>query len=162
MITGGLGFVGSHLDESLSNDKHEIIILTRSFSKKKNVILFKNKVKIIKVDVQNYKKFSNVIIKHKPDVLFHLAGETSHSKSFLDPMKDVDSNIKSTICALETIHKNKIKCRFILGSTFVTIGKPLKLPVNENSICNPTTIYGASKLSSENFCASTYLDFFKL
>lgn len=152
MITGGLGFVGSHLAESLSNDKHEIIILTRSFSKKKNVILFKNKVKIIKVDVQNYKKFSNVIIKHKPDVLFHLAGETSHSKSFLDPMKDVDSNIKSTICALETIHKNKIKCRFILGSTFVTIGKPLKLPVNENSICNPTTIYGASKLSSENFC----------
>jgi len=81
-----------------------------------------------------------------------LAGETSHSNSFLDPMNDVDSNIKSTICALETIRKNKIKCRFILGSTFVTIGKPEKLPINENSICNPTTIYGASKLNCENLC----------
>ncbi len=152
MITGGLGFIGSHLAESLSNEKHEIIILTRSFSKKKNTSLSKNKIKILKLDIQNFKKFSHCIVKYKPDILFHLAGETSHSKSFLDPMNDIDSNIKSTICALETIRKNKIKCRFILGSTFVTIGKPLKLPVNENSISNPTTIYGASKLASENFC----------
>ena len=152
MITGGLGFIGSHLAESLLNEKHEIIILTRSFSKKKNISLFKNKIKILKIDIRNFKKFSNCIIKYKPDVLFHLAGETSHSNSFLDPMNDVDLNIKSTICALETIHKNKIKCRFILGSTFVTIGKPLKLPIDENSISNPTTIYGASKLTSENFC----------
>jgi len=152
MITGGLGFIGSHLAESLLNEKHEIIILTRSFSKKKNISLFKNKIKILKIDIRNFKNFSNCIIKYKPDVLFHLAGETSHSNSFLDPMNDVDLNIKSTICALETIHKNKIKCRFILGSTFVTIGKPLKLPIDENSISNPTTIYGASKLTSENFC----------
>jgi UDP-glucose 4-epimerase len=67
-------------------------------------------------------------------------------------MKDVDSNIKSTICALETIRINKIKCRFILGSTFVAVGKPEKLPVTETSTCNPTTIYGTSKLASENYC----------
>lgn len=154
MITGGLGFIGSHLVDSISNEKHEIIILTRSLSKKNNLALSpnKNKIKILKIDIQDFKKFSNVIKKYQPNVLFHLAGETSHSNSFLDPMSDVDSNIKSTICALETIRKNKIKCRFILGSTFVTVGKPLKLPVNENSICNPTTIYGASKLASENLC----------
>lgn len=152
MITGGLGFIGSHLAESLIDEKNEIIILTRSFSKKNNISLFKNKITVLKIDIKNFKKFSNCIIKYKPDVLFHLAGETSHSNSFLDPMKDVDSNIKSTVCALETIHKNKLKCRFILGSTFVTIGKPLKLPIDENSINNPTTIYGASKLTSENFC----------
>jgi UDP-glucose 4-epimerase len=152
MITGGLGFIGSHLAESLNNETNEIIILTRSFSKKKNIDAFKSKIKVLKIDIQNFKNFSNCIIKYSPDVLFHLAGETSHSNSFLDPMKDVDSNIKSTICALETIRKNKLKCRFILGSTFVTIGKPQKLPIDENSVCNPTTIYGASKLTSENFC----------
>ena len=152
MITGGLGFIGSHLVESLLTEKHEIIILTRSLTKRKNITLDKNKIKILKIDIQNFKKFSNSIIKFKPDILFHLAGETSHSKSFLDPMNDIDSNIKSTVCALETIRKNKIKCRFILGSTFVTIGRPLKLPVDENSTCNPTTIYGASKLASENIC----------
>jgi nucleoside-diphosphate-sugar epimerase len=154
MITGGLGFIGSHLVDILAKSNHEIIILTRSFSKKKNLKsnLKKNKITIKKLDIENFKKFSEIIIKYQPDILFHLAGETSHSNSFLDPMNDVDSNIKSTICALETIRKNKIKCRFILGSTFVTIGKPKKLPVNENSICNPTTIYGASKLNCENLC----------
>lgn len=150
MITGGLGFIGSHLVESLLTEKHEVIVLTRSLDKRKNVTL--DKSKILKIDIQNFKKFSNSIIKFKPDILFHLAGETSHSKSFLDPMNDIDSNVKSTICALETIRKNKIKCRFILGSTFVTIGRPLKLPVDEDSICNPTTIYGTSKLASENIC----------
>jgi len=152
MITGGLGFIGSHLAESLYHEKHEIIILTRSFSKKKNLSFAKSKIRIIKMDIQNFKKFSSCIKKYKPDVLFHLAGETSHSNSFLDPMNDVDLNIKSTICALETIHKNNIKCRFILGSTFVTVGKPLELPINENSICNPATIYGTNKLASENLC----------
>lgn len=152
MITGGLGFIGSHLAESLFNEKHEIIILTKSLSKKKNVSFANKKIKILKIDIQNFKKFSNLIIKYKPNVLFHLAGETSHSSSFSDPMRDVDSNIKSTICALETIRKNNIKCRFILGSTFVTIGRPNKLPVDENSICNPTTIYGTNKLASENLC----------
>lgn len=150
MITGGLGFIGSHLVESLLTEKHEVIVLTRSLAKRKNVTL--DKSKILKIDIQNFEKFSNSIIKFKPDILFHLAGETSHSKSFLDPMNDIDSNVKSTICALETIRKNKIKCRFILGSTFVTIGRPLRLPVDENSICNPTTIYGTSKLASENIC----------
>ena len=154
MITGGLGFVGSHLVDTLTKSNHEIIILTKSLSKKNNLKLNlkKNKITIKKLNIENFKKFSEIIIKYQPDILFHLAGETSHSNSFLDPMNDVDLNIKSTICALETIRKNKIKCRFILGSTFVTIGKPQKLPVNENSICNPTTIYGASKLNCENLC----------
>ena len=152
MITGGLGFIGSHLTESLFNEKHEIIILTKSLSKKKNLLITDKKIKIEKINIKNFTKFSNSIVKHKPDVIFHLAGETSHSNSFLDPMQDIDSNIKSTVCALETIRKNKIKCRFILGSTFVTIGRPKKLPVSEDSICNPTTIYGASKLTSENLC----------
>lgn len=154
MITGGLGFIGSHLVDALVKSNHQIIILTKSLSKKKNLKtnLNNNNIVIQKLDVQNFKKFSEAIEKYKPKILFHLAGETSHSNSFLDPMNDVDSNIKSTICALETIRKNKIKCRFILGSTFVTIGKPEKLPINENSICNPTTIYGASKLYCENLC----------
>ena len=152
MITGGLGFIGSHLAESLFNEKHEIIILTKSLSKKKNLPFSNKKIKIVKTNVQNFTNFTNLIKKFKPDILFHLAGETSHSNSFSDPMKDIDSNIKSTICALETIRINKIKCRFILGSTFVTVGKPEKLPVTETSICNPTTIYGASKLASENYC----------
>jgi len=64
----------------------------------------------------------------------------------------LDSNAKSTLFLLEKIREMQLKCRFILGSTFIVIGKPKKLPVNEDSSCNPTTIYGVNRLSSEQYC----------
>jgi len=151
IITGGLGFVGSHLAEKLCQ-KHNVVIFTKSFSKINNVKNFKNKVKIEKIDVTNFSKFGSRIKKHKPDIIIHLAGITSHSASFDSPLLDVDSNAKSTLFILETIRKLNYKCKFILGSTFIVIGRPKKLPVNEDSICNPTTIYGTNRLASEYYC----------
>ena len=110
------------------------------------------KIKIEKIDVTNFKKLSQSIQKNKPDVIIHLAGQTSHSKSFEKPLNDVDSNTKSTIFILEEIRKKKLKCRFILGSTFVVIGSPDKLPVDEKTPCWPTTIYGTNRLASEHYC----------
>ena len=152
LVTGGLGFVGSHLSESLLDDKHKVIILTRNVNSKSKIIKLVPKAIIEKVDVTDYQKLSKIIKKHKPDVIFHLAGETSHQNSFKDPMYDVDVNTKSTLCILETMRNFIPKCRLILGSTFIVVGKPEKLPVNENSKCNPTTIYGANRLTSEHFC----------
>ena len=151
IITGGLGFVGSHLAEKLCQ-KHNVVIFTKSFSKINNVKNFKNKVKIEKIDVINFSKFGSRIKKHKPDIIIHLAGITSHSASFDSPLLDIDSNAKSTLFILETIRKLNYKCKFILGSTFIVIGRPKKLPVNEDSICNPTTIYGTNRLASEYYC----------
>ena len=152
LVTGGLGFVGSHLSESLLDDKHKVIILTRNVNSKSKIIKLVPKAIIEKVDVTDYQKLSKIIKKHKPDVIFHLAGETSHQNSFKDPMYDVDVNTKSTLCILETMRNFIPKCRLILGSTFIVVGKPEKLPVDENSKCNPTTIYGANRLTSEHFC----------
>ena len=152
IITGGLGFIGSHLSESLLDDKHKVIILTRNVNSKSKIIKLVPKAIIEKVDVTDYQKLSKIIKKHKPDVIFHLAGETSHQNSFKDPMYDVDVNTKSTLCILETIRNFIPKCKLILGSTFIVVGKPEKLPVNENSKCNPTTIYGTNRLTSEHFC----------
>lgn len=152
LVTGGLGFVGSHLCESLLLDKHKVIILSRKLGTKSKIIKLLPKATIEKVDVKNFEKLSKIIKKHKPDVIFHLAGETSHKNSFNDPMYDVDVNTKSTITILETVKKFLPKCRIILGSTFIVVGRPEKLPVNENSKCTPTTIYGANKLNSEYIC----------
>jgi len=152
LITGGLGFVGSSLSHSLVEKDHELILLTRNYAKKQNISEIVNDVILEKVDITNLPKFGSIIEKYKPDVLIHLAGQTSHSKSFEDPMYDVDANTRSTLFILEKIRKMKLSCRFILGSTFVVVGKPNKLPVNEQTICNPTTIYGANRLTSEHYC----------
>lgn len=151
MITGGLGFIGSHLAKEFHKDGHKITILSKSFKKKSNLEILK-RIKIEKVNVTNFKKLSDSIDKNKPDLIIHLAGETSHSKSFENPIKDIDTNAKSTLFILEKIKGMKKKCSFILGSTFIVIGKPKKLPINEETECNPTTIYGINRLSSEFFC----------
>jgi len=152
MITGGMGFVGSHLSEELLKNNHKVIVVTKSRKKIKNL---KNKIKQIileKIDVTDFPKMEKCLKKYKPEIIIHLAGETSHSKSFENPLKNIDSNAKSTLFLLEKIREMQLKCRFILGSTFIVVGKPKKLPVNENSPCNPTTIYGVNKLSSEQYC----------
>lgn len=151
MITGGFGFVGSHLCDALLKDKHELIILTRSYSKKNNIKHIQKKIIIEKIDVTNFKKLKTSIEKNKPDVIIHLAGETSHSKSFENPIRDIELNAKSTLYILEIIRTLNLKCRFILGSTFIVIGKPTKLPINEESPCNPNTIYGTNRLASEHY-----------
>ena len=93
-----------------------------------------------------------IIEKFKPDIIIHLAGNTSHSKSFEEPLEDIDSNSKTTLFMLEKIRELGLSCKFVLGSTFIVIGKPTKLPVTESTPCNPTTIYGTNKLASEHFC----------
>ncbi len=156
MITGGLGFIGSHLAEKLCTN-HKVIILTKSNSKIKNVQHIINKLKIENVDVTNFSKLQKSIKSNKPDVIFHLAGETSHSKSFDNPIHDLDLNTKSTLYLLEIIKKLNLKCRLILGSTFIVVGKPQKLPVTEKTPCNPTTIYGTNRLTSEYYCKIYHL-----
>lgn len=147
-----MGFVGSHLVEELLKNNHKIIIVTKSQNKKKNLKKIIKQVILEQIDITNHVKMGKCLEKYKPNVIIHLAGETSHSKSFENPLKDIDSNAKSTLFLLEKIRKMKLKCRFILGSTFIVIGKPEKLPVNENSPCNPTTIYGINRLTSEQYC----------
>ena len=128
------------------------MILTKTLSKKKNIKKSAKKIQIEKIDLTNFQQLGKIIEKFKPDVIIHLAGNASHSKSFENPLKDIDSNAKTTLFMLEKIRKLNTPCKFILGSTFIVIGKPKKLPVNENTPCNPTTIYGTNRLASEYFC----------
>lgn len=152
MITGGVGFIGSHLCDEFLKNGHDVIVLTKSYSKVNNVSNIRGKITIETVDVVDFTELGRSIEKNKPEVIIHLAGQTSHSKSFEDPMYDLDVNAKSTLFILEKIRAMDLKCRFILGSTFIVIGKPQTLPVTEDTPCNPTTIYGANRLLSEYYC----------
>ena len=152
LVTGGLGFIGSHLVESLSKKNHKIMVLTKTLSKKSNIPKSIKKINIKKIDITNFNQVGKIIENFKPDAIIHLAGNTSHSMSFEKPLQDVDSNTKTTLFLLEKIKNLNLSCKFILGSTFIVIGKPKKLPVTEKTPCNPTTIYGTNRLASEHLC----------
>lgn len=152
MITGGAGFIGSHLCDDFVKGDNQIIVLTRNTSKIDNISHLLDKITLEQVDVTDFNKLGKSIENNKPDAIIHLAGETSHSKSFERPLYDLDVNAKSTLYMLEKIKDLNLRCRFVLGSTFIVVGKPLQLPVNEASTCNPTTIYGTNRLASESYC----------
>lgn len=156
MITGGAGFIGSHLCDEFVAQNDQVIVLTRTSTSTDRISHLLDKITIERVDVTNYDEVGKIIEKHLPDVIIHLAGETSHSKSFENPMYDLDVNTKSTLFILEKIKQLGLKCRFVLGSTFIVVGRPQALPVNEESVCNPTTIYGANRLASEVYCKIYY------
>ena len=152
LVTGADRFIGSHLCQFLLKENHEIIAISRNFKQLPRLISNLDKIDFNQIDVTDFSSLSKIIIKHKPNIIIHLAGETSHKQSFENPMYDVDVNTKSTLCILETIRQSKLKTRFILGSTFIVVGKPETLPVNEDTPCNPSTVYGINRLSSEYFC----------
>lgn len=152
IITGGTGFVGSHLAESLSAQEHQLLLISKSKRKLGNIKNIQGTFIHKKADITNFARMDRIVDDFDPDLIIHLAGETSHSKSFEKPLDDVDSNAKSTLHLLEKIRKTNPKCKFVLGSTFIVIGRPKELPVNEETPCNPTTIYGTNRLASENYC----------
>ena len=147
-----MGFVGSHLSEEFVNTGHSVVIASRSKKKIRNIANIIDHVKIEYGDITDYKWLETIILKHKPDVIFHLAGQLTHYESFENPLYDVDVNSKTTLVILETLRKMEKPCRFILGSTFWVVGKPKTLPINEETPCNPLNLYAADRLASEHYC----------
>jgi UDP-glucose 4-epimerase len=152
LITGGLGFVGSNLAEDLLKKGCQVVLISRSDRKLQNIAGFLDKVKLEYGDVTDSNWLGETILKHKPDILFHLAGQFTSYESFEKPLYDVDANSKSTIVLLETLRKSKAPCRFILGSTFWVVGRSKGVPINEETPCHPMNIYAANRLASEHYC----------
>ncbi|MFC1985305.1 NAD-dependent epimerase/dehydratase family protein, partial [Chloroflexota bacterium] len=152
LITGGLGFLGSNLAESLVEKGYPVLIVSRSDRKKQNIASFAEKVKLEYGDITEFDWIQAVILKYRPEVIFHFAGQLTSYESFEKPLYDVDVNSKSTIAILEAIRKLEKPCRFILGSTFWVVGKPNQLPINEETPCQPCNIYAADRLASEHYC----------
>lgn len=152
LVLGGMGFVGSHLSEELVRLSYDVVILSRSKRKVQNIANILDRVKIEYGDITNFEWLGTTILKHKPDVVFHLAGQLTHYESFENPLYDVDVNSKTTIVALEAIRKLEKTCRFILGSTFWVVGRPESLPLNEETPCHPLNLYATDRLASEHYC----------
>ena len=152
LITGGLGFLGSNLAESLVEKNYEVLLVSKSDKKKQNITGFAEKVKLEYGDVIDTDWMQAVIMKYRPDCIFHFAGQLTSYESFENPFYDVDVNAKSTLGILEAMRKLGKPCRFILGSTFWVLGKPDKLPVNEDTPCAPRNIYAVNRLASEHYC----------
>ncbi len=150
LVTGGAGFVGSHLIERLLRESHSVICLDDfSTGKRKNIDHLKDKINIVKGDIRDADVVRKVV--KNIDVVFHLAAQISVSRSVREPQFDASVNIEGTINLLEAICNTPIK-RFIYISTGGAIyGEPAIIPALENTLEEPISPYGISKLVGEKY-----------
>ncbi len=147
LITGGCGFVGSHLAEELVNDGYDVMIVDDfSNGSLDNVAPIKEKVKIVNADISKFFREGND--REKIDCIFHLA---THPRSFSlnDPYRNLEVNVTGTLDALEFARKHD--CKVVFTSNTGIYGEPKYLPIDENHPDDPKTPYDANKLISEHY-----------
>jgi nucleoside-diphosphate-sugar epimerase len=153
LITGGLGFIGSNLARKLIGLDCEVTIID-SLDKNcggnvYNVKDIKDSVKVKIMDI-NQKSKLGPFVKDK-DIVFNLAGQTSHTRSMTNPDSDLKNNVYSHLSLLEACRKINSEVKIIYTGSRSQYGRPVQLPVDEEHAMNPTDINGINKLAAEKY-----------
>jgi UDP-glucose 4-epimerase len=150
IVTGGAGFVGSHLVELLVEKNHYPIIVDNLnsglYSNIKKFVDSK-KADFVKCDIRNFKKIMEL---PKVDAVMHLAAIASVVESIDNPIFVNDVNVSGTLNVLEFCRKKNIK-KFVFTSSAAVYGDYGK-KITEVSPTVPTTVYGSTKLTGEQYC----------
>lgn len=152
IVTGGAGFIGSHLSEELSKrDYHLTILDNLSTGRQANIapLLKKKNVEFVKGSITNLallqKLFKNA------DYIFHLAAIASVPRSIEIPQETHEANVTGTLNVLIAARDNKVK-KVVNASSCAIYGDAPGLPKKEDMPINPLSPYAVTKLAAENYC----------
>ena len=145
LVTGGAGFIGSHLVEELLSNENEILILDNCLTGKKENLDIKGSFKFINDDFGSEKSLEE-IERFNPDICFHLAAQSSVVVSVENPALDFEHNILQPIKLIQVLLKSNCK-KFVFTSSGGTIfGEPTKIPTAEEDYADePESPYGVAK-----------------
>ena len=146
LITGGAGYIGSHITEVLLKKKKKVFLLD-NLSTGHRKLINKN-AKFFKLDILKTKKVKKILNKHKIDSIIHLAANLIIGEGQKKPKKYYRNNVLGTKKLLEACKNTMVK-NFIFSST-AAIYKEGQYKVSENSIIKPKSVYGKTKIKAEN------------
>lgn len=150
LVTGGLGFIGSHLVDALVSAGHIVTIVDDNSHGKES--LLNSKAKLYKVDISSA-QLAMIFDEQKPEIVFHHAARTSVNHSMQNPLDDARVNILGSINLLQNCVRSAVH-QVIYASTGGAIyGNPMYLPCDENHPINPLSPYGSSKHAVEHYLA---------
>ncbi len=142
LVTGGTGFIGSHLVSRILEEGAEVTVLTRRDRESGDVNFIKGEITDPKVLTKATKDI---------DTVFHLAGYVDVSGAICNPLLDFQTNVAGTFYLLEAARNNDVG-KFIYISSARVYGDPQYAPQDENHPLIPKEFYGASKLIGEIYC----------
>lgn len=144
LITGGSGYIGSHLLSTLLELGAEMTILTRSPER-----FVGKKVEIMEGDILDEKILEKAVL--NKDFIFNFAGATNHFKSIENPSEDLNVNCRAQLLLLESCRKHNVTTKILFASSRLVYGKMGVNSVTEMHPTIPHGLYGIHKLSAENY-----------
>lgn len=153
LITGGLGFIGSNLARRLLQEGHRVTLLDSLIPQYggnlANIADIRDQVCLNISDVRD--PFATRELLKGVDVVFNLAGQTSHADSMTDPFTDLDINAKAQLALLESVRHVCPEAVVVFASTRQIYGRPHYLPVDEGHPIRPVGVNGVNKLAGEQY-----------
>ena len=147
LVTGGAGFIGSHLTDYLINEGHEVIVLDSLFSGKREYI--NSKAEFIKADIRDFGAIRPIF--EGVDCVFHMAALVNVQESIDDPMVNHDVNVNGIVNVLEASRLACVK-KFIFSSTAAVYGNQESMPLSEECCVDPLSPYALHKYIGERYC----------
>jgi UDP-glucose 4-epimerase len=145
LVTGGAGYIGSHVVKLLCNEGYNVFVFDNlSLGRKENL---HKKASLTIGDILNMDQLDAVMSKNI-DTVFHFAAWKAAGESMSDPAKYARNNICGTLNILESMTKNKVS-KIVFSSSAAVYGNPQYLPIDEKHPTNPENYYGYSKLAIE-------------
>ncbi len=150
LITGGAGFIGSHIADALISADHDVALIdnfwTHGGGRRSNV---NPKAACYEIDIRDA-QVADVFLRFKPEVVCHQAAQHSVAISTREPQFDADVNIKGLLNILELAARNGVR-KVLFASSAATYGTPQYLPIDEKHPQAPESPYGISKMVAEYY-----------
>jgi UDP-glucose 4-epimerase len=151
LITGGLGFIGANLARRLVGLGARVTLVDSLIPEYGgnlfNIAGVENQIRVNISDVRDTHSMKYLV--QGQDILFNLAGQTSHMDSMQDPFTDLEINARAQLAILETCRHHNPKIKIVFASTRQIYGKPDRLPVDENHLLRPVDVNGINKMAGE-------------
>jgi len=145
LVTGGAGYIGSHVAKKLSEIGHNVIIIDNLVKGHKEAVIVG---KFIEGDLKDSECLNNVMQSEKIEAVIHLAAHSLVGESMENPGKYYKNNVSNGLNLLEAMVNNNVKY-IVFSSTAAVYGEPQEVPIKENHPNNPGNTYGDSKLFFE-------------
>jgi len=155
LLTGGLGYIGSHITVELVLKNFDIVILDNLYNSSEKSIsslekIVGKKITFAEGDIRDKAKLEDLFSRYNFEAVIHLAGLKAVGESVDHPLTYFDNNISGSVCLFQTMHKYKVK-KIIFSSTATVYGSSNKTPYTEEMpVGNTTNPYSRSKLIIEN------------
>lgn len=160
LVTGGVGFIGSHTIVELLNSGYDVVCIDNFSNSKEDVIekikeITNKDFKFYKGDVSDKDILSKIFSENKIDAVIHFAGFKAVGESVKKPIMYYRNNIDSTLSLLEVMNDFNVK-KIVFSSSATVYGSPEKLPIKENFPLSTTNPYGTTKLYIEGILKDVY------